>query len=105
MQTLCWSSFYLTNRLPLEKLYDVAALDNMQPISTLNYDNCSFGDAMHQNILYGSQMLEAFGFSDIDKDEFMKQALYDLVLHEVGHTFGLNHNFIASQLNTPEQMK
>ncbi len=95
---------YLTNRLPLEKLYDVAALDNMQPISTLNYDNCSFGDAMHQNILYGSQMLEAFGFSDIDKDEFMKQALYDLVLHEVGHTFGLNHNFIASQLHTPEQM-
>lgn len=96
---------YLTNRLPLEKLYDVAALDNLQPNINLNYDNCSFGNTMHQNILYGTQLLTANGFSDIDKDEFMKQALYDLVLHEVGHTFGLNHNFIASQLHTPQEMQ
>lgn len=96
---------YLSNRLPLEKLYDVAALDNMQASIPLNYDNCAFGETMHQNILYGTQMLNAFGFTDIDKDEFIKQALYDLVLHEVGHTFGLNHNFIASQLHTPEQMQ
>lgn len=96
---------YLTNRLPLEKLYDVAALDNMQPEMNLSNENCSYGDAMHQNILYGTQLLNAFGFSDIDKDKFMKQALFDLVLHEVGHTMGLNHNFIASQLHSPQEMQ
>ena len=53
---------YLTNRLPLEKLYDVAALDNLQPNINLNYDNCSFGNTMHQNILYGTQLLTANGF-------------------------------------------
>ena len=96
---------FLTNRLPLEKLYDVAALDNMQPTNNLNYDNCAFGETMHQNVLYGTQLLNAFGFSDIDKDEFMKQVLYDLVLHEVGHTFGLMHNFIGSQFHTIQQMQ
>jgi hypothetical protein len=60
---------------------------------------------MHNNILSGMQFLNAFSFSDIDKNEFIKQALMDLVMHEVGHTFGLNHNFIASQLNTIEQMR
>lgn len=96
---------YLSNRLPYEKLYDVAALDNLQPESNLNYDNCAYGEAMHQNILYGTQIMNAFDFSEINKDEFIKQALYDLVLHEVGHTFGLNHNFIASQLHTPQEIQ
>ncbi len=95
----------MTNRLPLEKLYDIAALDNMQPDVNLNYDHCAFGESMHQNVLYGTQMLNAFGFADIDKDEFLKQVLFDLVLHEVGHTFGLMHNFIGSQMNSVQQVQ
>ncbi len=96
---------YLTNRLPLEKLYDIAALDNMQGDNHSSYNHCAFGETMHENIMYGTQMLNAYGFSDVDKDEFIKQAIYDLVLHEVGHTFGLNHNFIASQLHTQKEMQ
>ena len=96
---------FMTNRLPLEKLYDITALDNQQPEAHLHYDDCAFGETMHQNILYGTEMLNAFGFSDLDKHEFLKQALYDLVLHEVGHTFGLMHNFIGSQMNNIEQVQ
>lgn len=96
---------YLTNRINLEKLYDIAALDNYSTTPNLNYANCEFGETMHENILSGMQFLSAFSFNDLDKDEFMKQALTNLVMHEVGHTFGLNHNFIASQMNTKEQMQ
>jgi hypothetical protein len=96
---------YLTNRLNLEKLYDVAALDNYATTPSLNHANCEYGESMHENILSGMQFLNAFSFSDLDKDEFMKQALTDLVMHEVGHTFGLNHNFIGSQMNSKEQMQ
>jgi len=99
---------YLTNRLPYEKLYDVAALDNYLPGSSAQLngiDYCSFGEGMHQNIMSGMQMLDAFAFSDIDKDEFMKQALLDLVMHEIGHTFGLNHNFIGSNWHTLDEVK
>ena len=96
---------YLTNRLVLEKLYDIAALDNYQPEQHLSNEQCSFGDAMHNNVLFGMQMLTVNGISDINKDEFLKQALYDLVLHEVGHTMGLMHNFIGSQLHSNDEMQ
>ncbi|MFN8282231.1 MAG: zinc-dependent metalloprotease [Chitinophagales bacterium] len=96
---------YLTNRVNLEKLYDVAGLDQFSDDNKLNYANCSYGEAMHESFLSGMQFLNAFAFSALDKDEFMKQALMDLVMHEVGHTFGLNHNFIGSQMNTKEQMQ
>jgi hypothetical protein len=41
---------------------------------------------------------------DIDKEEYIKQVVYYLILHEVGHTLGLNHNFKGSTLRTPQQL-
>ena len=39
------------------------------------------------------------------KKEMVKQSLYRLVLHEVGHTLGLNHNFKGSTLLTNTEVK
>eukprot|EP01035_Chromulina_nebulosa_P049529 gene49529-67263_t len=39
-----------------------------------------------------------------DKDEFIKQSLHYLILHEMGHTFGLNHNMKASQMLSPAEL-
>jgi len=36
--------------------------------------------------------------------EMHKQFLYYLVMHEMGHTLGLNHNMKASQMLSPKQM-
>ena len=43
--------------------------------------------------------LSAYSASDIEKKQYIKESLYYLVLHEVGHTFGLNHNMKSSQLH------
>jgi hypothetical protein len=43
--------------------------------------------------------LSAYSASDIDKKQYIKESLFYLVLHEVGHTFGLNHNMKSSQLH------
>ncbi|HPW86349.1 MAG TPA: DUF5117 domain-containing protein, partial [Chitinophagales bacterium] len=96
---------YLTNRLNTEKLYDVAALDHMKADHQHGEHHCAAGEAMQQNIQFGLQALNAYGFTDLDKDQFIRQALFDLVLHEVGHTLGLNHNFIASQLHSYDKMQ
>ncbi|MCX2974288.1 DUF5117 domain-containing protein [Halieaceae bacterium IMCC8485] len=40
-----------------------------------------------------------------EDSEFIRQSVVDLVMHEVGHTLGLNHNFIASTYLTPEQLQ
>jgi hypothetical protein len=34
----------------------------------------------------------------------LNQSVTSLVMHEVGHTLGLNHNFIASMYHSPEQL-
>jgi hypothetical protein len=35
------------------------------------------------------------GMSDAEKDRFVQDYIVDLALHEVGHTLGLRHNFLA----------
>jgi hypothetical protein len=98
---------FLTNRLRLEKMFDVAGMDHaIHPhLEHLSDDEhfCMAGHYMHHNILYGTAMMQAMDFSEIEKDTFITQALKELVLHEVGHTLGLNHNFIGSAYASNEK--
>ena len=68
----------------------------------LNY--CSMGHVMHDNMQLGSAVLQATGASDLDMDALKKEGMKSLIMHEVGHTLGLNHNMKASQLFSPEQL-
>ena len=36
------------------------------------------------------------------KSELVNQALYYLILHEIGHTLSMNHNMKATQFVSPE---
>ncbi|MBX7226294.1 MAG: zinc-dependent metalloprotease [Chitinophagales bacterium] len=97
---------YFTNRLRQQELFDLVALDHFEDYNTIEDAHfCQMGEVMHQNLLYGNAVLEAYDFSQLEKDEFLKQTLFELVMHEVGHTFGLNHNFIASMMNNMEQVQ
>lgn len=94
---------YIINRIRVEEIYGISNHSEFEnQLSDKHF--CSAGNAMHQNILYGMHMLTANDVDSILKGEFNQQALMDLVLHEVGHTLGLNHNFIASMLRTPEEI-
>lgn len=62
---------------------------------------CSFGNHMHHNTLFGMNALELFGAGSEELEGFQKEALTMLILHELGHTFGLNHNMQASTLHDP----
>lgn len=96
---------YLTNRVIYEKLFDVAGLSETEETALHTNHSCQFGQQMHENILAGLSVMNANDFTDLEQREFMKQALFNLVMHEMGHTFGLNHNFIASQVLSPDEMK
>lgn len=62
--------------------------------------HCSLGHAMNGNLLFGQAAALAGGMGDIEKDKMLKQTMYYLILHEVGHTLGLNHNMRATQLHS-----
>jgi hypothetical protein len=58
--------------------------------------HCNFANEMNLGQLYSSAMQTAFNVDEEEKDELVRQALSNLILHEVGHTLGLMHNMKAS---------
>ena len=52
----------------------------------------------------GKSYINSFNLSKELENELVKQSLYRLVLHEVGHTLGLNHNFKGSLLLSNEEL-
>ena len=94
---------FFTNRLKQEKLFEAAGLNLIDEFPELHANNqtCDIGSYFTQATQFGNVVLSAYTASDLEKSDYIKQSLYYLVLHEVGHTFGLNHNMKASQLHDP----
>ena len=105
---------HFTNRVFADKLYNDAAsnmkLETLEELEVTKFfakQNtmfCSMGHVMHENMQLGSAVLQATGASDLDMDALKKEGMKALIMHEVGHTLGLNHNMKASQLFSPAQL-
>lgn len=95
---------FFTNRAKQSDLFDA----NNALEEAILYQNehrfCSAGNHLHHNNQLGFTHLQLIGAADAEKKEYLKQSLYYLVLHEMGHTFGLMHNMKASQLHLPKDI-
>lgn len=69
-----------------------------------NYATCSLGADMVAQMETATTAMEAAGASPKELKELHKQFLTWAVMHEMGHTLGLNHNMKASQMLSPEQV-
>ncbi|TCP24636.1 uncharacterized protein DUF5117 [Tenacibaculum skagerrakense] len=102
---------HFTNRVKLDRIISsVSSFENEEETmkhAFLNQDNhlfCSAGHLMHENTMFGKTVLAATGASDMEMEGMKKEAMKSLIMHEVGHTLGLNHNMKASQLFSPEEL-
>ena len=66
---------------------------------------CDLGESMSHNSLFTLSAMKIMNFSDEEHQEFIRQTLHRLSLHEVGHTLGLSHNMHASTMLSPEELK
>jgi len=65
---------------------------------------CTMAAELKAQYLTGTTTLETTGASDNEIGEMHKQFLTYLIMHEMGHTLGLNHNMKASQLWSPAEI-
>ncbi|MDB5190945.1 MAG: Matrixin [Segetibacter sp.] len=59
---------------------------------------CTLAGVLKGQFTTGLTTLDAAGAPESEMKEMHKQFLYYLILHEMGHTMGLNHNMKASQM-------
>ncbi len=99
---------YVTNRLQREELFETAATMDFDHLehADLNHNphQCMAGMLMQQANLFGLSVMKVRDLSEVEKSKFLKESLYRLILHEVGHTLGLNHNFKGTQLHKFEDV-
>lgn len=98
---------------PFELLPDGTTEKNVSPTADQQLRACLRAQAMARQFAFGSVALSTLRekTSIADEQKMILQGLKATVMHEVGHTLGLRHNFKGStkftleQLNNPELVK
>lgn len=67
--------------------------------------NCSIGKGLSADYSMGKAVLDIYQSGPEQTDSLIKQFFTSLIMHEMGHTFGLNHNMKASQMLSPEELQ
>ena len=99
---------HFTNRVLYEKVFDLKMNEQEFNASIshkdINNASCSKGHFFQENTQFGNAVLLSENASDLKLKRLKRESMMALIMHEVGHTLGLNHNMKASQLFSPEQL-
>ncbi|MEM6643089.1 MAG: zinc-dependent metalloprotease [Bacteroidota bacterium] len=98
---------HFANRVKYDKILNLTSFADTPVVDLDNHDNhryCNYGDFMQQNLLFGRLAAGISADESFVMEGIKKESMIELILHEVGHTLGLNHNMKASQLLSPDQL-
>jgi len=96
----------IVNRVNAEKIFKSTGimnddeLEKQLGVQIRNPFFCAAAAQSNHNLIFGSTAAAALGMDAAADKEIVRQLLYRLVLHEVGHTLGLTHNMRASTMST-----
>ncbi|MES1220638.1 MAG: zinc-dependent metalloprotease, partial [Bacteroidota bacterium] len=94
----------------IDELYNGVATAQIKfPLTSAGYDNnhyetCSIAQELKAQFVSGLTALETADASPQEISEMHKQFLTYLIMHEMGHTLGLNHNMKSSQMLSPAEV-
>lgn len=81
---------FLTNRMRYEDIF----LNSSEL-----YKACNFSSMRNEQRIFGNLVANTMNYSVEDTNKLFEEELTMLILHEVGHTLGLNHNMGATTLH------
>ncbi|NVJ98457.1 MAG: zinc-dependent metalloprotease [Alphaproteobacteria bacterium] len=98
---------FLTNRMNASKVFETAALGLQNEADSAAEDfmanmknherNCNVAGHLQLNNMLGKTLAAVMEAGPQASEKLVEEAIYYLMLHEVGHTLGLNHNMKATQ--------
>ncbi len=87
--------------------FDELEHEREHPIDHDSRFHCQMATGLARQMGFMASVLQARGVMDDGgelPEEFIGQALKALIMHEVGHTLGIRHNFKASTIHTLEEL-
>ena len=99
---------FVKNRLFARRLWDevgLAGLSGDASHEACDPRACAAASVMQQGLMLGGQIMRLRPADKVEFDKLLTESMSQLILHELGHTLGLNHNFRASQLRTPAELQ
>ena len=95
---------HFSGRVMVGKVFDGSVEDEEFGFSNESQMRCSAGHLMAESTMFGQAVISAFEDSDYELEKILHDNMMRLIMHEVGHTLGLNHNMRGSQLFSPEEL-
>jgi len=77
---------------------------NLPGMDVSHLATCTLAGELKGQLVTGMTALEAAGADDREIGEMHQQFLTYLIMHEMGHTLGLNHNMKSSQMWSPAEI-
>ncbi|MFT6152553.1 MAG: hypothetical protein ACJAY9_001956 [Flavobacteriales bacterium] len=98
---------YILGRIKQDELFEQAGIGMIEQNELEEHDHkfCSIGSMMQEDVFFGNTALGIMDLTGIEKNTFLTQSIQRLVLHEVGHTLGLNHNMKGSSIQSVADLK
>ena len=71
--------------------------------SQFGHNFCTLGNTLAMNGLFADLAADVAGMSSDLSQQLTRDEMHYLILHELGHTLGMNHNMKATQLLSPTE--
>ncbi|MFZ4765428.1 MAG: zinc-dependent metalloprotease [Roseimicrobium sp.] len=98
---------FVKNRIFARRIWNEVGLLGQTEQNALATDPhaCAASSMTQQGLMLGRQIMRLREADKVEFDTMLRESMAQLILHELGHTLGLNHNFRASRLHTPAELQ